>query len=201
MNSAAKIAAALLLFGVAGCNHNVQSAAPAPAPPKVYTPDQVADRQLPQPPAPAEPLNVKGPGSELAQPTPPPKAAKKKSRRSRPTDSGEVQAAKETAPTSSATAPGAAAGQPPDTSPIGQLTSSSDSGSLTHQKILDLINNTERDLNEIKRPLSSDEQQTATQIRTFLTKARKALDLDDLDGANTLVTKAKVLLDELHPAH
>jgi len=38
---------------------------------------------------------------------------------------------------------------------------------------------------------------TATQIRTFLSKAKQALDQDDLDGANTLVTKAKVLLAEL----
>jgi hypothetical protein len=30
-----------------------------------------------------------------------------------------------------------------------------------------------------------------------LTKAKKALDQDDLDGANTLATKAKVLLEEL----
>jgi ribosomal protein S20 len=35
------------------------------------------------------------------------------------------------------------------------------------------------------------------EIRTFLTKAKQALSQDDLDGAQTLATKAKVLLDEL----
>ena len=67
-------------------------------------------------------------------------------------------------------------------------------------EIQDLITATENGLNGIKRTLSSDEQLTATQIRTFLTKAKQALDQDDLDGANTLANKAKVLLGELTKA-
>jgi ribosomal protein S20 len=52
-------------------------------------------------------------------------------------------------------------------------------------------------LNGIKRPLSTDEQVTAAQIRTFLKEAQQALDAGDTDGAHTLATKAKLLLDEL----
>jgi len=52
-------------------------------------------------------------------------------------------------------------------------------------------------LTGIKRTLSTDEQLTSTQIKTFLTKAKQALADNDLDGAQTLATKAKVLLDEL----
>jgi len=53
-------------------------------------------------------------------------------------------------------------------------------------------------VNSIKRTLNAQEQETATQIRTFLRNAKQALSNDDLDGAHTLATKAKVLLDELN---
>jgi hypothetical protein len=59
------------------------------------------------------------------------------------------------------------------------------------------IDGTETGLNAIKRPLSTDEQKTATLIRTYITRARDALNADDLDGANTLSTKAHQLLLEL----
>jgi ribosomal protein S20 len=38
---------------------------------------------------------------------------------------------------------------------------------------------------------------TAAQIRTFLKQAEQAMDNGDMDGAHTLATKAKLLLDEL----
>lgn len=195
MNSASKIAALLLLIGIAGCKHNVQSAAPPSPPDKVYTPDDVAKQGLPQPPPP-KPVDVEQQTLQAPE-QPQPKAAKKK-RKSKPTDSGAVQATKETASTSPATTQEVSAGQPADASPIGQLSSASESRSTpTHQQIQVLINNTDNGLKGIKRNLSSDEKQTAEQIRTFLDKARKALDQEDLDGANTLASKAKVLLDEL----
>ncbi|MBV8632358.1 MAG: hypothetical protein JOZ83_15625 [Silvibacterium sp.] len=198
MNSAGKIAAVLLVFGIAGCKHKVQTAALPSAPEKtVYTPEDVAKQEsLPQPPQPGQ-VEVKAPGSDVAQQKPAPKPTRASRRKPKPIESGAAQPAKETT--------GAAAGveeassaKAPDQSPIGQLTSGSE-GSSTHnrQQIQDQITNIENGLTGIKRTLTSDEQQTATQIRTFLTKARKALDQDDLDGANTLVTKAKVLLEEL----
>jgi hypothetical protein len=200
MNSARKLAVLLMMVGIAGCKHNVQSAAPPPPPAKVYTPTEIADKApFPQPPAPGM-VEVKPPGSEVAQQPPPPKQKKPAHRRPKPVDSSQAQAAKDTTQPAPASTPTqeASAGQPAGTSPIGQLSSSSESSSiLNRHQILDLITNTENGLNGIKRTLSSDEQQTATQIRTFLTKAKKALDQDDLDGANTLVTKARVLLDEL----
>jgi hypothetical protein len=197
MNSAGKIAAFLLLTGMAGCKHNVQTAPPPAAQAPVYTPTEIANKEpAPQLP-PAKPLDVKPPGSDVAQQPPPPKLKRPSHRKPKPADSTQTQAAKDAPSPGAPQVQDASAGQPPDKSPIGQLSSSSDSGTLTHQKIQDLINTTESGLNGIKRTLTSDEQQTATQIRTFLTKAKKALDQDDLDGANTLVTKAKVLLDEL----
>jgi ribosomal protein S20 len=87
---------------------------------------------------------------------------------------------------------------PTDASPIGPLSEPGSSiTSPRRNQILDEINSTEKGLNDIKRPLSTDEQTTATQVRTFISKAKDALNQEDLDGARTLVTKAKVLLDEL----
>jgi hypothetical protein len=92
----------------------------------------------------------------------------------------------------------AATGPAADVSPIGQLSSSGgDANSPGHQDVEHLINDTENGLNGIKRTLTSDEQVTSTQIKTFLTKARQALADNDLDGAKTLAVKAKVLLEEL----
>ena len=199
MNSASKIAALLLLFGIAGCRHNVQTAAVPPPPAKVYTPNDVAKQEsLPQAPPP-KPVEVKAPGSEMAQQQPAPKLKKAPHRKSKSTDSGTAQTAKETTPPDApATTPEASMGKAPDTSPIGQLTSSSESSSTpSRQQIQDLITKSENGLNGIRHTLTSDEQETAAEIRTFLAKAKKALDQDDLDGAYTLVTKAKVLLDEL----
>jgi hypothetical protein len=89
--------------------------------------------------------------------------------------------------------------QPSDMSPIGQLSTTNDNVTVTLDRptIVQLITSTENGLNAIKRNLSEDEQKTAVQIRTFLTKANDALKVDDLAGANTLATKAKLLLDEL----
>jgi len=91
-----------------------------------------------------------------------------------------------------------ASGQPSEASPIGQLSTANDStNTADRHAISDLIDSTENGLNAIKRPLSSDEQKTVAQIRTFITHARDALKADDLDGARTLATKAHLLLEEL----
>ncbi|HZD47644.1 MAG TPA: hypothetical protein VE178_02760 [Silvibacterium sp.] len=192
MNSAGKIAVLLLLGGIAGCKHKTQVTPPTAAQAPIYTPGDVA-KGVPQPQLPpAKPLPVKEQASTKEEEPPPPKPHKPAHHKSKP-----VETAKDA--TAQPSTQQASIGQPPDTSPIGQLSTSSDgtSGTPTRQVIQDLITNTENGLKGIKRALTSDEQQTATQIQTFLTKARKALDQDDLDGANTLATKAKVLLDEL----
>lgn len=92
----------------------------------------------------------------------------------------------------------AANGTAADVSPIGQLSSGgTDASSQGHQDVERLITETENGLNSIKRSLNSAEQETSTQIKTFLTKAREHLADNDLDGAKTLANKAKVLLEEL----
>jgi hypothetical protein len=83
-------------------------------------------------------------------------------------------------------------------SPIGQLTTGDSAlGERTKHETADLIGGTQQGLNGIKRSLSTEEQVTASQIRTFLKQAQQELDSGDTDGAHTLATKAKLLLDEL----
>ncbi len=78
---------------------------------------------------------------------------------------------------------------------IGQLSTGDPAGARyqTERSLNDL----ERGLNGITRPLSDQEQATASHIREFLKQAREALKSGDVDGASTTALKIKVLLQEL----
>lgn len=114
-------------------------------------------------------------------------------------DPAQQEAAKTGTPaTPATTTTEVASGQPPEMSPIGQLsTANNNSNAADRQQILDQINAMESTLNAIHRPLNGEEQKTAKMIHTFITKAREALKTDDLDGARGYNTKAKILLQEL----
>jgi hypothetical protein len=225
MNSASKHAVtALLVILMAGCDEKkaktvppAQAQAPAiPAAGKagaMYPPPLTESQTQTEQPAPAPPPVV-----AQSQPTPPPQppppsTKKSTSHKSKPSAAkpGSTQpgspdtatpAQGSAATPSTQTEPAtevAASGEPAAASPIGELTPGGTAGQAEKGKETnDLITNTENGLNAIKRPLSTQEQETASQIRTFLTKARTALSSADLDGAYILATKAKVLLDELN---
>lgn len=200
MNAARKVAVFLLLTAfLAGCRHkNVQTAPPqaaqAPEIPVSTLSKNTPPPQLPPPEAPKVSPPVSSP--------PPPKPKEHKPHHKKVViDDGPNQPA-QTAQSQGQKNPNlveqASNGDPEGGSPIGQFSAAGEKSntSLQHQ-IADEINSMEKGLNDIKRPLSEEEQTTATQIRTFLAKAKDALVQDDLDGATTLVTKAKVLLNEL----
>ncbi len=83
----------------------------------------------------------------------------------------------------------------PAVSAIGQL-SSGDAGS-SRSRAEDSIASVEKGLNGIHRSLSDQERRTADHIHEFLKQARAALVAGDVDGAQTLASKAGVLLAEL----
>jgi hypothetical protein len=195
----------LLALGTTGCSH--KSASPplqAQAPPLqtgkgTLSPPDTAQQQeksetplaspLPPPPAQSVPL-----------PPPTPKKVRKKPKPAPSKSTDTTQTAGATPAASGATAqvatPVSVAGGPG--SPIGQLTTGDSAlGERTKHETADLIGGTQQGLNGIKRSLSTDEQVTASQIRTFLKEAQQELDTGDTDGAHTLATKAKLLLDEL----
>jgi outer membrane biosynthesis protein TonB len=193
MKSARTLAVVMLLCMVAGCKHK----SPPPPPPAAQAPilppgEMVKDVPPPVLPAPAAPNVTEAQNDSTKHEEQKPKKTSR--RRTKPAEAPQptVQSQKEAAPVPSG------ASEPADSSPIGQLSTAGDVGSLPNRRaILEQITATENGLNGIKRPLSSEEQTTAAQVRTFLTKAKQSLDQNDLDGAHTLVTKAHVLLEEL----
>ena len=184
MISARKIAAFMLLAVlISGCKHNTPVAPPVAAQAPPLPPKPIAQVAA-LPPVPQPEQKPKRPTHHKPKPATP------------GTDQGAKEPAKETPPAGSTQQ--ASSGEAPESSPIGQLSTAGDSsGTPSRHDILDTIASTEKSLNDLKRTLTPAEQQTVTQIRTFLSKAKQALSQDDLDGAHTLSTKAKVLLEEL----
>lgn len=196
MNSVFRIAALVLLTAfIAGCRHKTNAAPPTAAQaPAAPISQSVKNTPPPDMPPPVLP-NITPPGSDNTATAPMPKPHKTvhhkpKPSTETPTDQGPAKDQTPTEQASSGTASGI--------SPIGQLSAEGESTNVPRQnQILDEINATEKGLNDIKRPLSKEEQTTAAEIKTFLTKAKDALNQQDLDAANSLVTRAKVLLEEL----
>jgi hypothetical protein len=81
--------------------------------------------------------------------------------------------------------------------PIGQITAGPTQDTTeSRQQAAKLITTTEHGVKSLKN-LNGDQNKTVAQIRSFLEQAQRALHNGDIDGANTLATKAKTLLDEL----
>ncbi len=223
--SLASLAATLLLPALSGCAYLHKDTptpvpiaqAPSLAPPAtpLYSFLSQGDPALPELPAPPKPG---------AQPAPPPVSiivdtAKKPSRAThRRGRKGEIEVAdrethereareKEPAGTEVAAAPPEGqnvkvtaptpTGDTSQPTPIGQLTAGpTPDTSGSRQQAADLIDSTERGVNSLRK-LNGDQNKTVAQIRSFLDQAQRALHNGDIDGAHTLATKAKTLLDEL----
>jgi hypothetical protein len=174
---------------------------PPPFPEKTETPPVVPEPTKPDV-VPAPPAPQKKPATHKKSTTSTAKAKPSAAKTAAtPPASSDAAGTPSAAPPPASAPPGtdqAATVEPSAVSPIGQLSSGEGaSGSQKRHETSDLINNTEQGLNNIKRTLSPSEQETAAQIRAYLKQAKKALTVDDLDGASTLATKAKVLLEEL----
>ena len=181
MNMRARSVACLLPFFLTGCFHfhkqqsqQFQYLAPPSTVPK---PDPVSDT-LGGLIIPEQPLKTEYTPEVAQTPKPPAKHHK---------NPKPIQQAIVTPPPAPAEAPGVSA--------IGQL--STGAASDLKRQTLSSIDTTEHGLNGINRTLSDPEQKTAALIREDLKQARAALDSGDVDGARTLVAKARVLLAEL----
>jgi hypothetical protein len=184
---------AFITVSLSGCS--VFHRQPPPQPPALQTgqgaieEEQKKEQQGP----PDAPLPQ--PSAETVPPQlPPPKPPKVKKVRKKPTLA-------QTAPPAAPASTEQAAVHPPvagSNSPIGDLTTGdAAAGQQMKHDTTNLIAQTEQGLAAIKRPLSQEQQTTEGEIRTFLKQAKVALDNGDSDGAHTLATKAKLLLDEL----
>lgn len=190
MKSARTLAVAVLLCMVAGCKH--KSPAPPQAAQAPILPPGDMVKYLPPPvlPPPTSPNVVMGEDDSAKQQPARPKHPSR--HRSKPAEAAQppLQIPKEGAPSTPAANDAS--------SPIGELSTAGDVANLPDRgAILEQIHSTENGLNNIGHSLNSEQKKTAAQLRTFLAKATQLLDQNDLDGAQTLVTKARVLLDEL----
>jgi outer membrane biosynthesis protein TonB len=197
---------ALIAASMTGCSlFHPQAKQQAQAPPLKTGEGQLEteEKQNQQPPPPS---TLPQPTAQVTPPPLPPKkpAKVKHPKRRKPTDQNQTPAPATTpeagnmTPVADANAPASAPPQSQTESPIGQLTTGdSATQGKTKQDTLNLISTTEQGLAGIKRTLSKEEETTVTQIHTFLKQAKQALGTGDSDGALTLATKAKLLLDEL----
>jgi len=178
MKLSARSAAWLFPLLLTGCPHKTQIAQNQPYAPPIEDPP-------PYKPEPA-PANLPPPEVTIpAQPQPqlpvPAEPVKKPVKHKKPANTNTQMASSGS----------------PAVPAIGQL-SSGDTPNL-RQQTDDSIASTEKTLNGITRNLNDQEKEKAAQVREYLKQARDALTAGDVDGANKLAFKAKVLLDELHP--
>lgn len=178
MKSSARIVACLLPLLLAGCVHKTNTANIQPLAPPIEDVQGPKPSEAPKdlpPPVVTIPSQPPAPDTSTQTPEPPKPPVHHKKPVSKPTQQ--------------------ASNENPGVSAIGQLSSGAPLD-LRHQTLSSILS-TESGFNGIHRSLSAQEQKTAAQIREFLKQAREALNSGDVDGANTLVAKAKVLLGEL----
>ena len=181
-NITRRLANAMLCFGLAiglgGCRHKTQVAAL----PIVQAPVELVD--IP------EPDNL--PVVEEAQITlpPVPVATDAKPKREKKKPAPKVVSAPEPAQVASV-APS------PEETAIGALTAGGEASPQTKQEASDLIASSEKRLNALSAQKAEDEKAQVSKVKNFLKDAQDALKSGDAEGAKTLATKAKLLLDDL----
>ena len=77
------------------------------------------------------------------------------------------------------------------------MTPGGEANPQTKQEAADLIATSEKRLDALPAPKSEDEKSQESKVRNFLKDAQEALKSGDAEGAKTLATKAKLLLDDL----
>jgi hypothetical protein len=102
-------------------------------------------------------------------------------------------------PASDASAPVDTANAEPlsDDTSIGELSAGGDANSTARQDASTLIDSSERRLNGLSQAVVHQQQAQVRKVRYFLKQAKQALSTGDAEGAKTLATKAKLLIDDL----
>ena len=96
-----------------------------------------------------------------------------------------------------APAPAASAASSPEATAIGALTAGGEADPQTKQDAADLIASIEKRLNAFTTQTTDDQKAQISKVRNFWRDAQAALKSGDAEGAKTLATKAKLLLDDL----
>jgi ribosomal protein S20 len=169
-------------MGLAGCRHKQQL---APLPP-VMAP--VALEEIPEP----DDLPMVEAPTENLPPVPvSTEAGKPKRRKKQPL---KVVAPPEPAPE---TQVASAAGAPSPDAAVGALTAGGETNPQTKQEAQDLIASIDKRLNALPAQKAEEQKAQVSKVRNFWKDAQDALKSGDAEGAKTLATKAKLLLDDL----
>lgn len=171
---------ALGCAAITGCHHKTKVAPPPPLPPPapvalVPAPESVTPPQVqsvPEPPIPAMPA---------------PQKVKRKKKKP----------AVVVAPAATAPVEVASNTPPAPVNVVGALSAGGDAASGEKEKAVESINEVEKRLTGLPASTLEAEKEGVVRVRNFLRQAHDALKSGDADGALTLATKAKVLLDDL----
>jgi ribosomal protein S20 len=172
-----------MAIGLAGCRHNPQL---APLPP-VLTP--VALEDIPEP----ENLPMVESPPEKLPPVPVSADAGKPKRKKKQTP--KIVPPSEPAPETQVAS--ATPAQSPEETAIGALTAGGETNPQTKQDAADLIASIEKRLNALPAQKAEEQKAQVSKVRNFWRDAQEALKSGDAEGAKTLATKAKLLLDDL----
>jgi ribosomal protein S20 len=85
----------------------------------------------------------------------------------------------------------------PEDTALGALTAGGEASPQTKQEAADLITASEKRLNALSSQKAEEEKSQVSKVKNFLKDAEDALKSGDAEGAKTLATKAKLLLDDL----
>jgi hypothetical protein len=188
--------------GLSGCRHRVQTL-PVPqqqAPP--LNPSSITVIT----PLPSIPPEAKPKVEQASTPKPPPQAApvvKKPRRHRRHAEVKDKHPTNEIAAADKPEIETQPAATPTPESPAASAVSAAQWSTGTaldpkqRSQMITSIQVQEHRAGDLKVSSSADQQAIVVQIKLFLEKARDAVANNDLDGAMTLTTKARVLLDEL----
>ena len=80
---------------------------------------------------------------------------------------------------------------------IGAISAGGDDTTHTAQQAQDLINSVLKRLSAVSSQLAAAQKREVREVRNFLDQAQKALKSGDSEGAHTLATKARLLMDEV----
>jgi ribosomal protein S20 len=169
-----------LMAGLGGCRHRTQVATLPPV---------LAPVALVEIPEPDNLPSVETPPDKLP---PVPVATNVKPKRERKKPVPKVVAAPEPTQVASAAPPPS-----PEETAIGALTAGGEANPQTKQEASDLIASSEKRLTALSTQKAEEEKAQVSKVKNFLKDAQEALKTGDAEGAKTLATKAKLLLDDL----
>jgi ribosomal protein S20 len=172
-----------LAIGLAGCRHKQQLAPLPPVMAPVALEDIPEPDNLPMVEAPPENLPPVPVSTEAGKP--------KRKKKQPPKIVAPPEALAETQVAN------AAAEAPTPDAAVGALTAGGETNPQTKQEAEDLIASIDKRLNALPAQKVEEQKAQVSKVRNFWKDAQEALKSGDAEGAKTLATKAKLLLDDL----